>query len=56
MEDILIIVYFGNNESKLEANQVEKLRQLIEFESFENFKNLFSKAAATRFGSGWATL
>ena len=26
------------------------------FESFENFKNLFSKSAATRFGSGWAWL
>ena len=26
------------------------------FDSFQNFKNLFSKAAATRFGSGWAWL
>lgn len=26
------------------------------FESFDNFKDVFSKAAATRFGSGWAWL
>jgi Fe-Mn family superoxide dismutase len=26
------------------------------FETFENFKDTFSKAATTRFGSGWAWL
>jgi|SRR5690554_2294829 len=35
-----------------------ELLKLIErdLESFDNFKELFSKAAATRFGSGWAWL
>ena len=32
------------------------IRDSDNFDSFENFKNLFSKAAATRFGSGWAWL
>lgn len=35
-----------------------ELLQAIEgkFESFDNFKEVFGKAAATRFGSGWAWL
>ena len=43
-----------NNENVMS----EKLKHLIDesFGSFDEFKQAFSKAAATRFGSGWAWL
>ena len=40
----------GNPEGAL-AEAIDR-----DFGSFDNFKNEFSKAAATRFGSGWAWL
>jgi Fe-Mn family superoxide dismutase len=43
-----------NGGGKPNGNLLESINQI--FESFENFKNEFSKAAATRFGSGWAWL
>ena len=43
-----------NGGGKPNGNLLESINQ--NFESFENFKNEFSKAAATRFGSGWAWL
>ncbi len=43
-----------NGSGKPNGNLLESINQ--NFESFENFKNEFSKAAATRFGSGWAWL
>ena len=43
-----------NGGGKPTGNLLESINQ--NFESFENFKNEFSKAAATRFGSGWAWL
>jgi len=39
---------------KPSGNLLESINK--SFESFENFKEEFSKAAATRFGSGWAWL
>jgi len=43
-----------NGGGKPNGKLLESINQ--NFESFENFKNEFSKAAATRFGSGWAWL
>jgi len=43
-----------NGGGKPNGKLLESINQ--NFESFENFKEEFSKAAATRFGSGWAWL
>ena len=43
-----------NNKGKLSGELKEAL--MDEFDTFENFKEAFSKAAATQFGSGWAWL
>lgn len=43
-----------NNKGELSGELKEAL--MDEFGSFENFKEAFSKAAATQFGSGWAWL
>ena len=43
-----------NNGQLPEGELLEAINR--DFGSFDNFKDLFSKAAATRFGSGWAWL
>jgi len=43
-----------NNKGRLSGDLKDAIES--EFESFENFKDVFSKAAGTRFGSGWAWL
>jgi Fe-Mn family superoxide dismutase len=44
----------GPNKTMPSGELLEAIKK--EFDSFDNFKDEFSKAAATRFGSGWAWL
>ena len=56
--DIITIIFLGYTKSIRRRKPNGRLLESINngFESFENFKEEFSKAAATRFGSGWAWL
>ena len=44
------------NKSNYSESEIQEIAFLIGNKKEENFKNEFSKAAATRFGSGWAWL